>query len=308
MTESNIDIGYVVRNVDIVSVVRGHVELNRKGSEHVGLCPFHNDTNPSLMVSRKKQVFLCPACGKAGNAYTFLRELGHTHQESMRELTGDKIYMRIPAKVNYEKTEYKPVVPIPRGLTPDPHHFELGAPSTTWKYRTDKGGIACYVHRYDLARGKKEIRYQTYDGNMFRWKCIPKERPLYNLHQFDEFDTLAIVEGEKAADAGNKHLQGGRILFTTWMGGGNAIKKADFGPTRGKNIILMPDNDVPGTQAMENASKIIDCHEMFILPPPKGLPKAWDIADKEWKRGELYRFIKKNVIKIQDYGKKNATI
>ncbi len=59
---------------DIVEVVQEYLPLKRAGSNWRGICPFHNDTNPSLYVSQPKQMFKCFACGKAGNVFTFVQD------------------------------------------------------------------------------------------------------------------------------------------------------------------------------------------------------------------------------------------
>ncbi len=59
---------------DIVEVVQSYIPLKRVGSNWQGICPFHNDTRPSLSVSQPKQIFKCFACGQAGNVFTFVQE------------------------------------------------------------------------------------------------------------------------------------------------------------------------------------------------------------------------------------------
>lgn len=59
---------------DIVDVVQSYVPLKHVGSNWRGICPFHNDTKPSLYVSQPKQIFKCFACGKAGNVFSFVQE------------------------------------------------------------------------------------------------------------------------------------------------------------------------------------------------------------------------------------------
>src|SRR6056297_449000 len=58
---------------DIVEVVAEHVSLVRKGTEMVGLCPFHQDHSPSMYVSPVKQIFKCFACGAGGDVFKFLQ-------------------------------------------------------------------------------------------------------------------------------------------------------------------------------------------------------------------------------------------
>ena len=59
-------------NVDIVDVIGKYIPLEKKGKGYFGLCPFHNDNNPSLSVSREKQIYKCFVCEEKGNVFTFL--------------------------------------------------------------------------------------------------------------------------------------------------------------------------------------------------------------------------------------------
>ena len=59
---------------DIVDVISSYVSLKKRGSNYVGLCPFHNEKSPSFSVSRDKQMYYCFGCGQGGNVYTFLME------------------------------------------------------------------------------------------------------------------------------------------------------------------------------------------------------------------------------------------
>ncbi len=64
----------VLSATDLVSLVGEFVQLRRKGREHVGLCPFHDDHSPSLhIVSHKGEPFYkCFSCGAGGNAIDFV--------------------------------------------------------------------------------------------------------------------------------------------------------------------------------------------------------------------------------------------
>jgi DNA primase len=68
-------IDQIRRSNDIVDVIGSYIVLKKAGSaSYRGLCPFHNDSNPSLNVSQSKQIYKCFACGKAGNTITFVQE------------------------------------------------------------------------------------------------------------------------------------------------------------------------------------------------------------------------------------------
>ena len=67
-------INEIRHSVDIVDVVGQYLALSKKGRNYVGICPFHNDTNPSLSVSRDKQIYKCFVCGNGGNVFTFLQQ------------------------------------------------------------------------------------------------------------------------------------------------------------------------------------------------------------------------------------------
>jgi len=64
----------VKERADIVDVVGEHVVLKKKGREFVGICPFHDDSKPSMTVSPAKQFYYCFSCGAGGNAIKFLME------------------------------------------------------------------------------------------------------------------------------------------------------------------------------------------------------------------------------------------
>lgn len=81
---------------DIVEVISEYVQLSLKGKNYVGLCPFHDDTNPSFYVSKERGIFKCFACNSAGDVFTFLmKHQKLTYPESVR-LVASKYGINIP--------------------------------------------------------------------------------------------------------------------------------------------------------------------------------------------------------------------
>lgn len=63
------------QKINIVEIVKEYVSLTKKGSNYVGICPFHKDHSPSMSVSEEKQIFKCFSCGVAGNVFKFLSDI-----------------------------------------------------------------------------------------------------------------------------------------------------------------------------------------------------------------------------------------
>ncbi|MBQ7839982.1 MAG: DNA primase [Lachnospiraceae bacterium] len=81
---------------DIVDVISGYVRLQKKGSNHFGLCPFHNEKSPSFSVSGPKQMYYCFGCGAGGNVITFLMEYeNYSFQEAVKVLA-DRAGVQLP--------------------------------------------------------------------------------------------------------------------------------------------------------------------------------------------------------------------
>ena len=70
-------INEVRRKNDIVDVIGEKIPLEKRGKNYFGVCPFHDDTNPSMSVSREKQIYTCFSCHATGNVFTFLMNYEH---------------------------------------------------------------------------------------------------------------------------------------------------------------------------------------------------------------------------------------
>ncbi|MBR2409200.1 MAG: DNA primase [Lachnospiraceae bacterium] len=81
---------------DIVDVIGSYIKLQKKGSNHMGLCPFHGEKTPSFSVSGSRQMYHCFGCGVGGNVFTFLMEYENfSFPEAIRHLA-ERAGMKLP--------------------------------------------------------------------------------------------------------------------------------------------------------------------------------------------------------------------
>lgn len=71
---SNEVINNIRSSVDIVDIVSSYLPLTKRGKNYFGVCPFHNDKNPSMSVSSERQIYTCFSCGATGNVFNFVME------------------------------------------------------------------------------------------------------------------------------------------------------------------------------------------------------------------------------------------
>ena len=64
-----------IRNsVNIVDIISSYINLTPKGKNYFGVCPFHDDNNPSMSVSPDKQIYKCFSCGATGTVFKFIMD------------------------------------------------------------------------------------------------------------------------------------------------------------------------------------------------------------------------------------------
>ena len=122
----------------------------------------------------------------------------------------------------------------------------------------------------------------TTGKTFWKWKGFGKDAPLYGLDQLAEKPKapVLVVEGEKAAEAAKKQFPSYAVV--SWSGGASAVKQANWGSLKDRNVIMWPDNDKAGFSA---ASKVVESCEkagassISIVRLPEQLPQKWDLAD-----------------------------
>lgn len=328
MTEARrIDTDALRAGVDIVDVVGAYVQLKRDGSEWRGCCPFHQEKTPSFYVSPAKGFVHCFGCGAHHDVIGFVqRHDGLSFAEACAKLGHrDFAPVRQSQPVAVEAGPIKkwvPFLPVPDDaptlLRDDGWTVPIWNPKRAVKndagevigygrhsrfkptradaYRNAAGQLLGYVLRCEFGDGKitPTITWCIGPDGAMQW-CIrpfPHPRPLCGLDALAEKPDAPVLmpEGEKCRGAGAGALP--MYAVVTWPGGGKGIPYVDWTPLKGRDVVLWPDADEPGRQAMighEDYKGIkhpgvaqflqrIGVRSMRYIDP-EGQPKGWDLAD-----------------------------
>ncbi len=161
---------------DIVSVIGSYIRLQKKGSNHMGLCPFHNEKTPSFSVSASKQMYHCFGCGVGGNVFTFIMEYeNYTFLEALRFLA-ERAGIALPEQEFSEEQRRQSdlkgrlLEANKQAATYFYYQFKHPEGQAAYKYLVDRGltedtikhfGLG-YSNRYsdDLYRYMKKIGYE----------------------------------------------------------------------------------------------------------------------------------------------------
>lgn len=106
MDNTNI-INEIRSKVDIVDIISSYLPLTQKGKNFFGVCPFHDDTNPSMSVSREKQIYRCFSCGASGNVFNFIMDYEHVSFKEALSILANKTGIEIKGlKLDKKESKY----------------------------------------------------------------------------------------------------------------------------------------------------------------------------------------------------------
>lgn len=97
------------RKIDIVDIIGERIPLVARGKNFFGVCPFHDDSNPSMSVSREKQIYTCFSCHATGNVFTFLMDYEHIDFKEVLRYLGERVGVNVsgiqikPKATKYDK-------------------------------------------------------------------------------------------------------------------------------------------------------------------------------------------------------------
>jgi len=207
--------------------------LKREGVELLYRCPrpqrhSNGDAHPSLKVNPKKDVFLCGPCGAKGKAWALAAFL--TGCDS-----SDKSAVKAWLKG--------------RGLLNGRGHKARangrGPVVATFVHEDVEGRPVCRKLRHEPGAGgrEKDYTWERFEGG--RWKpglgtpsIVP---PLYRLPHIKGERVIFLFESHTDVECAVK-----MGLAATTSGGADSWRKEYADPLAGKDVCLIPDNDVAG--------------------------------------------------------------
>ncbi len=229
----------ITNRIDIIDVVGEFVKLKKRGSNYLGLCPFHGEKSPSFTVSPAKEIYKCFGCGRSGNAIGFLMEHEkYTYVEAMRWLAGRY-------NVEIEETEVSNEVKIAQQAAESLHIINSFAQKFFTEQLFDSDDGKAIALSYLEERGFKEeitrkfqLGYNPAYGNLFAKAAVAQQ---YNPE-------LLVKSGLVASrDNGLVDNYRGRIIFPIHNNtgkiigfGARVIGKAEKAP----KYINTPENEI----------------------------------------------------------------
>lgn len=233
------------------------LKVNGK-AEAMGLCPFHEDHNPSLSIDLNKGLFNCFSCGEGGDVFKFYQNLKSVNfQTSLREIAAMQ------------------------GITDTPTNQKVVG---TFQYQDAEGKTLYIKERIEPGRNGRSKEFCFKHQENGQWiKGRGCEPVPYNLPALIQSKYAFVVEGERKADL----LMSWGLTAICLDSGANSPWREEYTKIfMGKEkVVILPDNDEPGQAYALKIAEALHGHvgEIKIVELP-GLKEAEDVID--WARIE----------------------
>lgn len=201
----------IAANPMLTVAQRYGLEFRKMGGEFYAKCPFHTDNKPSFRINPEKQTWFCDPCGRGGSVIDFvmLKE-NLSLADAMRKLSGNN-------------GDSKPII------------------VATYDYTDENGQLLYQVVR--LVPKSFRQRHKNAAGEWV-WSMEGVRRVLYRLFDVQQSADVIVCEGEKDTDALSKT----GFVATCNVGGAKKWLDSYSETLKGKNVVVIPDNDAPGKQ------------------------------------------------------------
>ena len=221
------------------------------GSQGMARCLFHEDKKASFSFNNETGLFNCFGCGETGNAFQFFAKLKGL--QDRRDFP--KVLCSIAEDFGIRISDEKPKL------------------VKVYDYRDAQGNLLFQKCRYE----PKNFRLRRPDGKSgWIWNMKGIETIPYRLPEVMKAHEVLVLEGEKDCDT----AAGLRMCGTTNPGGAGKWRPEYSEYLRGKDVILIPDNDKPGREHMAQvAAAIQDVVVSLKWIELPHLPEKGDLTD-----------------------------
>lgn len=233
---------------------------NGRGDEAQALCPFHEDTEPSLSVNLKSPgVFCCHGCKSKGDIFTFYQK--RRNCDFKEALAG------LARFAGVEQTSQT-----------KPQQKSKGKLVATYDYVDADEKLIFQGCRFQTPTGKtfSQRRPDPQNPGKWIWNLTAIDRVPYRLPDVLKAETIYVVEGEKDAD----RLATIGLTATTNAQGAGKWRKEYNQHFQGKAVVILSDNDSPGMAHAQDVARnlhgIAASVKVVNLP---GLPEKGDVSD-----------------------------
>lgn len=242
-------------------------------------CPAHDDHNPSLSVSEAEDGRVLLNCLTGCEFDRVLEACGLSKRDLFPDAGGyhssstSSLPHRRPVTGIGERRKSKPSGQAWPTSAEAIDYLERkrGPRCAAWTYRDAEWNEIGIVIRWDQKGGGKNILPLNHSADGWRIGAMPEPRPLYLLPDVIDAEVVYVVEGEKAADAAKSI----GLTVTTSCSGSNAAGMSDWSPLAGKRVVIIPDNDKPGSKYAQTVADIVTS-----LDPPATV-RIVDLTD-DW--------------------------
>ena len=201
----------IKQRADIVDVISYYLSsVQKKGKGYVAVCPFHDDHNPSMQISKDRQTFHCFVCQTGGDVFTFVQKYDKCNFEEAVRKVCDIIGFDDPRlhKQVYQKKIDENLVPVYNCINELQKYY-------VYALTTEEGQIAReYLEKRKISAeqaAKFGLGYALKDGKMTIEYLKAKGFSLKNI----ENTGIAIAQTSNMSDNNQ-----GRLIFPIKDGNG----------------------------------------------------------------------------------------
>jgi len=202
----NNDLANTIRSkVDIVDIIGERIPLIAKGKNFFCVCPFHDDSNPSMSVSREKQIYTCFSCHATGNVFTFLMNYEHIDFREALKYLGDKVGIATNGiKLTKKPTKYDKL-------------YEAYTFALKYYQNNLNSSVGKTAKKYLLARKIDESLVKEFEIGL----SLEKRDDLTKLLESKSYDLVTLNKIGLSSD--NNDIYNDRIMFPLYDVSGKVV-------------------------------------------------------------------------------------